>query len=265
MDKTRTIIIIALIAVIVILSGLIITNFMKEPTKTVELFENGTTIDVPTSTHLENHDELSSTYITGKNTTIIGLDNNDLAGALASKILSGIIVDKGERQDNGLYKLDESSIMEMGDQLGFEYDEDTIGEVYVGIKHNNTVNQTVLIIGNDENEMIDILNSINWKLGLQKDTTDTVDATPSSSTSSNEDDKTFPFYADDGSLVGYYHVGDVVEHYGGLYQLNANGEWIYIGEVEGSSEAAYDRGYADAIDETTNDNDEYEDSSDSDL
>lgn len=50
-------------------------------------------------------------------------------------------------------------------------------------------------------------------------------------------------------MVGYYHVGDVVEHYDGLYQLKSNGEWVYIGEVEGSSDAAYKRGYDDAMDE----------------
>ena len=45
----------------------------------------------------------------------------------------------------------------------------------------------------------------------------------------SSDEKTYPFYADDGSIVGYYHVGDVVEHYDGLYQLKSNGQWVYIG------------------------------------
>jgi len=254
MNNTHKIIIACLIGVIIVLGGAIVGSLMKEPTKTVELFENGTTIDVPASTNLTNHSAFSTTYVTSKNTTIIGVDNNNLVGALASKILSSIIVDKGEKQDNGLYKLDKTSIMELGDQLGQGYDEKNIKEAFVGIKHNNTVNQSVIIIGSDEKEINDILNSIQWKEGTHSSATVNATTTDSSAPTSNED-KTYPFYADDGSIVGYYHVGDVVEHYDGLYQLKSNGEWVYIGEAKGSSQQAYDQGYSDAQ-EDSNSNDE---------
>jgi len=257
MNNTHKIIIACLIGIIIVLGGAIVGSLMKEPTKTVELFENGTTIDVPASTNLTNHSAFSTTYVTSKNTTIIGVDNNNLVGALASKILSTIIVDKGEKQDNGLYKLDKTSIMELGDQLGQGYDEKNIKEAFVGIKHNNTVNQSVIIIGSDEKEINDILNSTQWKESTHSSETVNATTTDSSAPTSNED-KTYPFYADDGSIVGYYHVGDVVEHYDGLYQLKSNGEWEYIGEAKGSSQQAYDQGYSDAQDDSSSDIDEGE-------
>lgn len=253
MNNTQKIIIVCLIGVIIILGGAIAGSLLKEPTKTVELFENGTTIDVPASTNLTSHDAFSSTYVTSKNTTIIGIDNNNLAGALASKILSSIIVDKGEKQDNGLYKLDKNNIMELGDQLGQGYDEKNIKEAFVGIKHNNTVNQSIIIIGADEKEINDILNSIKWKQGTHSNATVNATTTDSSAPTPNED-KTYPFHADDGTIVGYYHVGDVVEHYDGLYQLKSNGEWVYIGEAKGSSDQAYNQGYSDAQDDLSSDN-----------
>lgn len=255
MERNQKIIIIALIAVIIALAGAIAFSLMHEQTKTVELFKNGTTIEVPLSTNLTNQSEIGTTYKTGKNTTISSFDKNTLAGALASKILSEIIVDKGEMQDNGVYKLDKTSIMEMADQLGQDYDEKNIKEVFVGIKHNNTVNQSVIIVGADDKEIKDMLDSIHWKKG--QTTAKTANVTASTPTS--DADKTYPFYADDGSIVGYYHVGDVVEHYDGLYQLKSNGEWVYIGEAQGSSQNAYDQGYSDGVDDTNSAYEDYED------
>ncbi len=265
MEKIHKIIIIALIAAIIALSGAIALSLMHEQTKTVELFKNGTTIEVPVSTNLTNESDLGNTYVTAKNTTVSGFDNSNFVGALASGILSKLIVEHGEMQDNGLYKLDKKSIMELCDQLGKDYDEKNIKECSVGIRNNNTVNQTVIIIGVDEKEMIDILDSIQWKKGSLPDVTNAT--MTESSDSSSSDDKTFPFYADDGSIVGYYHVGDVVEHYDGLYQLQSNGEWVYIGEAQGSSQNAYNQGYSDAIDDTSsndydNSYDDYEDTDD---
>lgn len=256
MEKTQKIIIIALIAVIIALAGAIGFSLMHEQTKTVELFKNGTTVEVPVSTNLTNQSEIGATYQTTKNTTIFSFDNSNLAGALSSKILSELLVDKGVKQDNGLYKLDKNSIMELGDQLGMEYNEKEIKEITVGIKHNNTVNQSVIIIGVDEKEISDILNSIHWKKGESTAVNATSTEAPSSSSSSA--DKTYPFYADDGSIVGYYHVGDVVEHYDGLYQLKDNGQWVYIGEAKGSSQDAYNQGYSDAVDDSSNNDEDYE-------
>lgn len=263
MDNTKKIIIACLIGIIIVLSGAILGGFLKEPVKTVELFENGTTVEVPSSTNLTSHDEFSTIYVTGKNTTIIGINNNNLAGALASKILSQLIVEKGEKQDNGLYALDETSIMELADQLGQGYDNKNIKEVKIAIKHNNTVNQSVIIIGSDEQEIINILESIQWKQGVHSDTQDGSESEVQSSFESG-DDKTFPLYADDGTIIGYYHVGDVVEHYDGLYQLQSNGEWVCIGEAKGSSQNAYSRGYSDAMDDSSNKNPDSGDSYDSD-
>lgn len=259
MDNSKKIIIIALIAVIAVLSGLVAMGLMKEPVKTVELIENGTTIEVPSNANLTNKTPLGNTYVTDKNTSVMGLDNSNLAGALASKVLSELIVSHGEMQDNGLYKLDKNSIMELGDQLGRGYDEKNIKEVFVGLKHNNTVNQTVIIVGVDEKEMTDMLKSIDWKRGVPSNAT--VNATMnSSSSSSSSDEKTYPFYADDGSIVGYYSAGAVVEHYDGLYQLKSNGQWVYIGEAKGSSDRAYNQGYSDGIDDSDDDyDDEYYD------
>ena len=256
MEKTHKIIIIALIALIIALSAAIAFNLMHEQTKTVELFKNGTTVEVPVSTNLTNQSEMGATYTTAKNTTISSFDNNDFAGALASAIISKLIVEHGEMQDNGLYKLDKKNIMELCDQLGKDYDEKKIKECSVGIKNNNSLNQTIILVGVDEKEMTDIIDSIHWKKGEQSNVTNATMSDESASSSS--DDKTYPFYADDGSIVGYYHVGDVVEHYDGLYQLQSNGEWVYIGEAQGSSQNAYNQGYSDAIDDTSSYDTDYE-------
>ena len=255
MENIHKMIIVCLVAVILALGAAIGFTLMKEPVKTVELFKNGTTVEVPESTVLINKTETGSVYKTGKNTTIIGVDNNNLAGALVSKVLSEAIVEVSEKQDNGLYKLDKKSIMEFGDGLGLEYDEIDIKEVYIGIKNNNTVNQTVFIIGIDQQEMVNIMESIHWKAGAQVNSTVVEPSTP------QPDEKTYPFYADDGSIVGYYHVGDVVTHYDGLYQLKSNGEWVYIGEAAGASQEAYSQGYSDAIDDSYDDSSYYEDES----
>ena len=257
MENTQKIIIIALVAVIIALAGAIGFSLMHEQTKTVELFKNGTTVEVPVSTNLTNQSEIGATYQTAKNTIVSGFDNSNLAGALASGILSKLIVEHGQMQDNGLYKLDKKSIMELSDQLGQEYDEKNITEVSIAIKHNNTVNQSVIIVGVDEQEISDIMKSIHWKKGESVAVNATL--TEASSSSSSSADKTYPFYADDGSIVGYYHVGDVVEHYDGLYQLKDNGQWVYIGEAKGSSQNAYNQGYSDAIDDSSNNEEVYED------
>ena len=259
MDNNKKIIIVALIGIIIVLSAAIIGTVMKEQTKTVELFENGTTIEVPASTSLESHDEFSTTYITGKNTTVIGVDNNNLAGALASKILSGMLADAGERQDNGLYKLDKNSIMELGDELGLEYDENNIKEAFVGIKHNNTVNQSIIIIGGDEQEMINIFKTIHWKAGKPSNTTVSASSSEASTPVSSAD-KTYPFTADDGSIIGYYHVGDTVEYLDYIFQLKSDGTWEIIGEAQGSSEDAYNQGYSDALDDAYDYDEDYDDS-----
>lgn len=248
MENIKKIIIITLIAVIIALSGAIALVMTHENTKTVEIFKNGTTIEVPASAKITEQDEFTATYRTSKNTTVFGHDTSNLTGTLASGILSKIITSKGEKQDNGLYKFNKKSLMEINNQFDMEFDEKDITEFYIGFKHNDTVNQTVFISGFDENEMINILESITWKQGHTVKTAQIASAEPASSQATS-DDKTFPFYADDGSIVGYYHVGDVVEHYDGLYQLKADGSWVYIGEAQGSSQNAYEQGYSDAVDD----------------
>ena len=261
MDKNQKIIIVALIGIIIVLSGAILGGLLKEPSKTVELFENGTTITVSENNNLKSHDEFSTTYITDKNTTIIGVDNNNLVGALASKMLSNVIVEKGEKQENGLYKLDKNSVMEIGDQLGLGYDEKNIKEVFIGIKHNTTVNQSIILIGIDEKEMTGILDSIHWKLGKQSNITSADNGGEDTSTPSSSD-KTYPFIADDGSTMGYYHVGDTVDYMDNIFQLKSDGSWVIIGESKGSSNNAYNQGYNDALDDNTDDTDSDSSSSD---
>lgn len=226
MENKQKIIIVALIGIIIVLGAAIMGTLLKEPSKTVELFENGTTIEVSADTNLTSHDNFSSTYQTGKNTTIIGIDNNNLAGALASKILSELIVNKGEMQDNGLYKLDKKSIMELGDQLGQGYDENNIKEVFVGIKHNTTVNQTIILIGIDEQEMTNIIKSVNWKLGTTTTTAVSADtSTPTSSESSNSQPTAYAYKSDGTPMYSQSEVDDyMLNKYGMVdYHVGENG------------------------------------------
>ena len=222
MERIYKIIIICLVAAIIAIGGAIAMTLMKEPVKTVELFENGTTVEVPETAKLQANNATANTYLTDKNTTVMGIDNADPAGAALSMVISKAIADKGVRMGNGLYKLDKKSLMELSDEFALGYDEKSVEGVVVGVMHNNTINQSVIVFGSDEKEMVSVLDSIQWKKGIQSNAT--LNATAASS-----DDKTFPFYADDGSIIGYYHVWDVVSHYDGLYQLQPNGEWVYIG------------------------------------
>lgn len=256
METNKKIIIAVLIGVIIILSGAVLGTFLKEPVKTVELFENGTTIEVPADTNLTNKDEFSTTYLTGKNTTIIGIDNNNLVGALASRLVSEVIVTNGEKQDNGLYKFDKNSIMKIADQLGREYNADNVKDnVYINIKNNNTVNQTVIIIGIDEKEILSISDSIHWKLsnGNNINSTNTTVNSTVDTAGAADNEKTYPFYSDDGTLVGYYHVGDTIDFKGYILKLQPDGSWATIGESTGSSEEAYNAGYDSAVDDMSDD------------
>lgn len=237
METKNKIIIAILVIVIIILSGAIIsTTLFKEETKTVELFENGTTIKVPLNTTLEDKTELGITYTTDKKTMILGIDTNDFAGALVSKILSNVIVENGEKQDNGLYKLDKKSIMSIGDQLGFGYDENNISdESFVGIKHNETINQSIFIIGIDEQEILNIIDSIQWKQGTHTYSNNntahnTFSSTPSAGkTSSDSDDLMSTYDTSDSYDPTYdddYYYDDSDVEYGGENSYGYEEEYI---------------------------------------
>ena len=45
----------------------------------------------------------------------------------------------------------------------------------------------------------------------------------------------------------------MVSHYDGLYQLKANGEWVYIGPAKGASHNANDQGDSDDADDRDGD------------
>ncbi|MGN0177245.1 MAG: hypothetical protein ACI389_05390 [Methanobrevibacter sp.] len=245
MDKTQKIIIICLIGLIIALTGGVAFSLMQEPIMTIELFDKGTTVEVPESTIFKNQDECSITYLTSKNTTIMGIDKSNPAGELVSKALSNL-TKNGEKQENGLYKLDKKNMMKMADKLGKSYDKNNLKDVYICVKNNNTINQTVIVIGIDEQEMTTILDSIHWKRGnvitaASKTSSEVSSSSNTGNSQSSSDNKTVPEYY-------LFFVNEDTQN-------NVNDNYYYY--YDNSYSDDYENGYDDVYE------DDYEDYDDS--
>lgn len=136
---------------------------------------------------------------------------------------------------------------------------------------NNTTGETFLIESfNGDNETVDhIAESIKWGKKVNFTTekvnvTANASANNTNSSQSGDSQKTYPFYGDTGDLIGYYHVGDTVSFKDYIFQLQSNGEWVMVGEAQGTDQQASDSGYdSDSEDANSNGYSQSESSSES--
>lgn len=204
MDK-KNIIIIALIVLIVAAVGAFalfsMNNYEK---KTVEIFENGTTMVVPAGLELTNKSEMSVNFDDEDdyNTHILAfrfddeenfLDINSIGENIVDSFIKEI-TDNAELQDNGVFKLPFKERKKLAAQFGTNVKGNNSGaDIYIGVLKNDTLNQTIIIISENEQYVEDMMDSIEWKAPSKAvvNDTDAVNATKpvqSADTDDEEDD-----------------------------------------------------------------------------
>lgn len=173
MDKK---IIIGLILAIVIAgsaAAYVAFDMMNYEKKTVEIFENGTSIVVPATLELTNRTEDAVTFEDKENTTHIAgfrYDDSDnflnVNGIIESMIDEYIhnATDKAELQDNGVFKLSGEQRKKIAAQRGTNTkDKKEVNDLYIGILKNESLNQTIIITSENEQYVVDMMDSVVWK------------------------------------------------------------------------------------------------------
>ena len=177
MDKK---IIIALVVGIVIVGSAAVyvaLDMMSYDKKTVEIFENGTTMVVPATLELTNRTESTVNFDDKENTThIIGyryddddtyLNLNALVESLVDSVIHNI-TDKAELQDNGVFKLPGEERKKLAAQMGTNTkDKGDVSDLYIGVLKNETLNQTIIIASENEQYVVDMMDSVKWKKPLK--------------------------------------------------------------------------------------------------
>lgn len=199
MDKK---IIIGLVLAIVIVgsaAAYVALDMMSYEKKTVELFENGTNMVVPATVELTNKTESSVTFEDKENTTrIIGfryddsenfLNVNGIIEAIVDQAIHNV-TDKAELQDNGVFKLSGEERKKLAAQSGTNIkDKDNPKDAYIGILKNESLNQTIIIISENEQYVVDMMDSVEWKASPKENLSDRgVTATPTEPAKSVEED-----------------------------------------------------------------------------
>ena len=196
MDKK---IIIALVLAVVIVgsaAAYVAYDMMTYEKKTVEIFENGTTMVVPATLELTNRSDISVNFDDKENTThIVGfrydddstyLNLNSFAEALVDSAIHNL-TDKAELQDNGVFKLTADERKKMAAQMGTNTkNKDNVSDLYIGILKNDTLNQTIIIASENEQYVEDMMNSVIWKKPL-KVSGDAETSTESKTTKTDEE------------------------------------------------------------------------------
>ena len=228
MDK-KNIIIIALIVLIVAAVGAFalfsMNNYEK---KTVEIFDNGTTMVVPAGLELTNKSDMSVNFDDDEdyNTHIVAfrfddednfLDINSLAENMVDSAIKEI-TDNAELQDNGVFKLPFEERKKIAAQLGNNVKGNNSGkDIYIGVLKNDTLNQTIIIMSENEQYVEDMMNSVEWKAPLKAavNDTDSVAATPSVNSSDDDNDTSDLEDSDDSTVDD--DMEDIYEEEDDLY------------------------------------------------
>ena len=177
MDKK---IIIALVLSVVIIgsaAAYVAYDMMTYEKKTVEIFENGTTMVVPATLELTNRSDISVNFDDKENTThIVGFRYDDDSSylnlnAFAESLIDSYIhnlTDKAELQDNGVFKLSAEDRKKLAAQMGTNTkDKNNVSDLYIGILKNDTLNQTIIIASENEQYVVDMMDSVKWKKPLK--------------------------------------------------------------------------------------------------
>lgn len=196
-------IIIGLVLAIVVagVAAYVALDMVSYEKKTVEIFENGTTMVVPATLELTNRTEDAVNFNDKENTThIVGFKYDDkdnvlnVNGIIESIVDSYIhnITDKAELQDNGVFKLSGDERKKLAAQMGTNTkDKGDVSDVYIGILKNESLNQTIIIVSENEQYVVDMMDSVEWKEsfnGSGSDEKDTVKDTAKTAKSVEEPD-----------------------------------------------------------------------------
>ena len=169
-------IIIGLVLAIVIAcaaTAYIALDMMDYEKKTVEIFENGTSMEVPATLELTNRTEDIVNFDDKENTThIVGfryddsenfLNINGIVESIVDEYIHNV-TDKAELQDNGVFKLSADQRKKIAAQSGINIkDKDDAKDLYIGILKNESLNQTIIVVSENEQYVVDMMDSIEWK------------------------------------------------------------------------------------------------------
>lgn len=207
MEKKNIIIIGILIVIICILIGAIFVTLTNSVNyERIEIVPNGTSIEIPTNQAQYIGDTEGIKFWNWSNGALItynsqeGSNTNELSGALGFYAIKELIKTGNSENIDGftIYKLD-------GNKLSHNIKTNTNGEFYCIHLVNDTTHDNIIICCKDKNIAIHIAKSIQYKTVTFASTNDkTVNSTTSSPS------KTFPVYADDGTLIGYFAPGSIV-------------------------------------------------------
>ena len=129
-----------------------------------------------------------------------GSNANELSGALGFYAIKELIKTGNSEKIDGytVYKLD-------GSELSDSVKTNENGEFYCIHLVNDTTHDNIVICCKDKNIAIHMAKSIQYKTGnsISHDNN-------AVNSSTNSPSKTFPVYADDGTLIGYFAPGSIV-------------------------------------------------------
>ena len=196
MDKKIIIAIVLAVVIVGSAAAYVAYDKMTYEKKTVEIFENGTTMVVPATLELTNRSDMSVNFDDKENTThIVGFRYDDDSTYLNLNAFTEAVVDsavhnltdKADLQDNGVFKLTADERKKMAAQMGTNTkDKDNVSDLYIGILKNDTLNQTIIIASENEQYVEDMMNTVIWKKPL-KVSEDAETSTESKTTKTDEE------------------------------------------------------------------------------
>ena len=177
MDKKIIIAIVLAVVIVGSAAAYVAYDMMTYEKKTVEIFENGTTMVVPATLELTNRSDISVNFDDKENTThIVGFRYDDDSSylnlnAFAESLIDSYIynlTDKAELQDNGVFKLSAEDRKKLAAQMGTNTkDKNNVSDLYIGILKNDTLNQTIIIASENEQYVVDMMDGVKWKKPLK--------------------------------------------------------------------------------------------------
>ena len=197
----KKIIIGLLIAILVAgIAAAVILNNNNYEKKTIEIFENGTSMTVPATVNLTNRSDNAVNFDDKENTTPIVafrfddennfLNINSLLESIVDEYIHNV-TDNAELQDNGVFKLSADERKKIAAQTGINIkDKKDAKDLYIGVLKNESLNQTIIIVSENEQYVVDMMDSVKWKAPskiINKETK-TIDNTPKSNKSVEEPD-----------------------------------------------------------------------------
>lgn len=219
----------------------------------IELVPNGTSIEIPTSQAKYLGEEYGIKMWNWSDGVLISFNSqegdnaNELGGALGFYAIKEIIGSCDSQNIDGytVYKL---SAGQLSDNVKMK-DND---EIYCICLGNDTTHDNIIICCKNKDVVLHMVKSIQFKA-----VNSTLTANKVADSYSNSEQKTFPVYYDDGTLMGYYPPGAIVHP--------APNDDSYIVNSDGSL-SLYSRGndYYNSLNDDFDDDfdDDYDDSYD---